>query len=59
MMKYWLFQLLKIPDNMELIKLSAQKAKMEIYRGMLGKFFPKYYVNIILFIYFRDKSPAE
>lgn len=44
---------------MELIKLSAQKAKMEIYRGMLGKFFPKYYVNIILFIYFRDKSPAE
>ena len=32
MMKYWLFQLLKIPDNMELIKLSAQKAKMEIYR---------------------------
>ena len=42
MMKYWLFQLLKILDNMELIKLSAQKAKMEIYRGMLGKFFPKY-----------------
>ena len=42
MMKYWLFQLLQIPDNMELIKSSAQKAKMEIYSGMLEKFFPKY-----------------
>ena len=42
MVKYWLFQLLRIPDNMELIKLSAQKAKMESYSGMLGKFFPKY-----------------
>ena len=42
MMKYWLFQLLKILDNMELIKLSAQKAKMEIYSGMLGKFSSKY-----------------